>query len=69
MRKQLNLENGLKLHEDKLTVKINAVVEKYSQKENSLASKQSLLEEDVEQARANSRKHTTITMSQQMLYY
>lgn len=63
------LENGLKLHEDKLMMKINALVEKYPQKENSLDSKQSLFEENVEQAKANSRKHNTITMSQQMFYY
>ena len=34
------LENELKLHEDKLTVKINALVDEFSQKENSLDSKQ-----------------------------
>ena len=41
------LENELKLHEDKLTVKINALVDEFSQKENSLDSKQ----------RNSSRKH------------
>ena len=53
------LENELKLHEDKLTVKINALVEgggglvEFSQKENSLDSKQ----------RNGSRKHKEALIS------
>ena len=36
------LKSGLKLHEDKLTVKMNALEEEFTQKVNSLNSKQSL---------------------------
>ena len=36
------LKSGLKLHEDKLTVKMNALEEEFTQKVNSLDSKQSL---------------------------
>ena len=39
------LENGLKLHEDKLTVKMNALEDEFTQKVNSLDSNQSLFED------------------------
>ena len=39
------LENALKLHEDKLTVKMNALEEEFTQKVNSLDSNQSLFED------------------------
>ena len=44
-----HLENGLKIHEDKLTVRKNALEEEFTRKVNSLDSKQSLLEEDVKE--------------------
>ena len=47
------LENELKLHEDKLAVKINALVEEFSPKENSLDYKQ----------RNGSRKHKEALIS------
>ena len=39
------LENALKLHADKLTVKMNALEEEFTQKVNSLDSNQSLFED------------------------
>ena len=41
-----HLENGLKIHEDKLIVKKNALEEEFTREVNSLDSKQSLLEEE-----------------------
>ena len=44
-----HLENGIKIHEDKLTAKKNALEEEFTPKVNSLDCKQSLLEEDVKE--------------------
>ena len=44
-----HLENGLKIPEDKLTVKKKALEEEFTRKVNSLDSKQSLVEEDVKE--------------------
>ena len=59
------LENGLKLHEDKLTVKMNALEEEFTQKVNSLGSNQSLFEDVKEWLREtqesfNSRLNKTL---------
>ena len=59
------LENGLKLHEDKLTVKMNALEEEFTQKVNSPDSNQSLLEDVKESLRetqesCNSRLDKTL---------
>lgn len=40
----IQLANGLKLHEDNLTVKMNALGQEVTKKENSLESKQSIFE-------------------------